>query len=1199
MLEWPRHFWDTTLVSRFRSVSASALPILAAFLSWGGGLSGGPLFSGVLSAQESGAGTSPAPVSAVLPVETFQLDNGLTVVLSEDHSAPITAVSVWYHVGGAHEFEGYTGLAHLLEHLLGSRVRALSEADVERLVEDAGGVASASTDVDRTAFEMVVPAGALELAVWIQAGRMADPALSDSLVRRATAAVATEARAQIDAQPYARSQIVVDTLVSAYGPYRNPLVGRPSLEEVDASVVRRFHDLYYVPANAVLTIAGDASRTRVETLVRRYFGSLDDRPASPRLPPFPIVPAGAAESRATVEDPVAAAPLLWVAYAVPEAVDEDLYALSLLSSVISAGPSSRLNSVLVGRTQVARTVVSVLNRRRGPGSLLLGALPTEGTEPERLETVILSVIDVIREDGVTEAELEKAKNQRRATEVAARLTLAGRAAELQRHQLYGGRAVRANSEMERYDAVTPEDVLRVARRYLIPENRAVVVVLPGGLGLAASAGLLGLAAPSELGAAEESVSAQHGPPEVAPPAPPAFPGLEERSLSNGTGVLIVPDSLLPWVDVSLMLPGGKSADPALGAGTAELVSHLITRGTDRRSSADLAGAVDRIGATLAAVVGTDWITVSLGSLTPHLDSALTLMADVVLRASFPQAEVQRLRRQGVIALETGWAEPQAMAVRMFRHAVYVSHPYGLYERPEEVHDLSAADLRAYHRRVFRPEGAVFLVSGDIESDDVVSLLKAHFSGWAAGTETPTAEAPPRGPEPLGAPPAEGGRRGESVIVHTPGSTRAVIRMGHQLPAGDHPDWAGLSLLGQLLGGGPQARLGRRLRAHGWSGAAVAAVSRRRGPGLLEVDLDVRVEVADSAIAEVMAALEELRSEAPGLEETEAFKSFIAASLPLRLATARQVVGQVGRFRLLRGGSDAAGGSSLALEDYAAAVRALTPDELLRIAGEHLRPEDVTVVVVGDATLLRPRLATVGPVRMVDMDGGTIDLADLMPPVTPLTTDVSSLGPGTWTYRITVDGSVIGEMVRTLARDPDGTPERFSLRSSTTVGPQVLVQEVTFDGREFRPLSGSFELTQGRQRAGARLDIVDGRVVGDRILPDGRTEPFEAPLAPGSLVGEMLEVAVWLADLQEGLELVLPVVQVESGAAAHVRVRVLDRTRVTVPAGRYDAYRIEIQGAQATQLVYARVRAPHVIVKLETSGQPFIMELESEVVGRGG
>ena len=129
--------------------------------------------------------------------------------------------------------------------------------------------------------------------------------------------------------------------------------------------------------------------------------------------------------------------------------------------------------------------------------------------------------------------------------------------------------------------------------------------------------------------------------------------------------------------------------------------------------------------------------------------------------------------------------------------------------------------------------------------------------------------------------------------------------------------------------------------------------------------------------------------------------------------------------------------------------------------------------------------------------------------------------------------------------------------------------------------------------------MDVSVVGDRTLPDGRTEPFEAPLPPGSLVGEMLEVAVWLADLQEGLDLVLPVVQVESGATAHVRVRVLDRTRVRVPAGRYDTYRIEIQGAQATQLVYARVRAPHVIVKLETSGQPFIMELESEVVGRGG
>ena len=440
------------------------------------------LLGSVLSAQESVAAASFASVAAVLPVETFQLDNGLTVVLSEDHATPVTAVSVWYHVGGAHEFEGHTGLAHLFDHLLGSRVRGLGETEVKRLVSDAGGVASASTDVDRTAFEMVVPSGALELALWIQAGRMSDPPLSDSLLRASTAAVAVESRARIDSQPYARSQIMVDTLASAYAPYRHPLVGRSDLAEIDVSLVRRFYELYYVPANAVLTIVGDASRTQVERLVRRYFGSIDDRPAPPRLPPFPLVPAGVAESRATVTDQASSIPLLWVAYSVPEAVDEDLYALSLLSSVISAGRSSRLDSVLVKRTRVARNVVSVLNRRKGPGSMLFGALPTDGTDPERLERVLLSVIDSIRASGVTAAELEKAKNQRRATEVAARLTLAGRASELQRHQLYGGRAVRSNGELERYDTVTREDVLRVARRYLVPENRAVVLAVPAGPG---------------------------------------------------------------------------------------------------------------------------------------------------------------------------------------------------------------------------------------------------------------------------------------------------------------------------------------------------------------------------------------------------------------------------------------------------------------------------------------------------------------------------------------------------------------------------------------------------------------------------------------------------------------------------------------------------------------------------------------------
>jgi predicted Zn-dependent peptidase len=695
-------------------------------------------------------------------------------------------------------------------------------------------------------------------------------------------------------------------------------------------------------------------------------------------------------------------------------------------------------------------------------------------------------------------------------------------------------------------------------------------------------------------------SAQQTPPRVTPPAPPAFPTLQERSLSNGAGVLIMPDSLLPWVDVSLMIPGGRSADTAGLAGTAELVSQLITRGTDRRSPADLASAVDRLAVTLSVVVGTDWTTVSLGSLTTHLDSALALMADVVMRPSFPQAEVQRVRRQAVVSLQTGWTEPRTAAVRTFRSEVYVSHPYGLYERPEEVREVTVDDLRAYHRRIFRPEGSVFLVSGDIDPDDVTSRLESHFTGWATGTETP-ASATLLGRDPLEATPAGADRGVRSLIVHAPGSTRAVIRMGHALVSGDHADWAGLSLLGQILGGGPDTRLGSLLRARGWSGSATAALNSRRGPGLLEVALDVRVEVADSAVAEVLAVLDELRSTPAGVEETETLKSFIASALPLQLATGRQVAGQVGRFRTLAGVPVDAVGSPAgrALEDYAKAVRVLTPEELLRIAGEHLRPQDMTVVVVGDARLLRPRFAALGPVRMVDMDGGDLDLADLTPPVTPLDVDASSLEPGTWRYRISLDGEVAGEMVRTLAPDAQGEAGRLSLRSSTTVGPQVLVQEVTFDSREFRPLSGSFSFAQGGQQAGARIDVGEERVVGDRTLPDGRVEPFEAPVVPGSLVGEMLEVALWLTDLREGLELVLPVLQVESGAVAYVRVRVLDRTRVTVPAGRYDAYRIEIEGAQAPQLVYARVRAPHIIVRLETPGQPFVIELEAEEVAGGG
>lgn len=441
------------------------------------------LLAGGSSGQET---SGPSVVSALaelaLPVETFRLDNGLSVILSEDHGAPVVAVSVWYHVGSAHELDGHAGLAHLLEHLLQRRTRGLGEGELARVLQRAGGVHTASTDTDRTAFESVFPAGALDVALWIQADRMAGPVLSDSIVEAAKEAVAREGRARIDAQPYARSQIVVDTLASPYAPYRVPLLGRDGMKGVDASLVGRFHEIHYGPGNAVLAIVGDVTPERAREAVGRYFGSLDERPAPPRLPPFPVVPSGLSERRTTVPDPTATAPLLWVAYAVPEAVDEDLYALSLLSSVLTAGESSRLHRALVVRDRAAESVVSVLNRRRGPGTLVLGALPREDVGPEQMERLLLEEIERLLREGVTERELEKAKNQRRASEIAGRLTVAGRATELQRHRLYGGRAARSNSELARYDAVTVEDILRVGRRYLIAENRTVVLAVPGVLG---------------------------------------------------------------------------------------------------------------------------------------------------------------------------------------------------------------------------------------------------------------------------------------------------------------------------------------------------------------------------------------------------------------------------------------------------------------------------------------------------------------------------------------------------------------------------------------------------------------------------------------------------------------------------------------------------------------------------------------------
>ena len=416
-----------------------------------------------------------------IPIDTFTLDNGLRVIVSEDHSAPVVAVNMWYRVGSAHEAPGRTGFAHFFEHMLFEETENLGNGDFARLVSSAGGQYNGTTDTDRTAYFETLPSNRVNLAFWLHAERMTRLVVSERGFNNQREVVKEERRLRIDNQPYARAGIVLDSLSTDYEPYRHPPIG--SMEDLDAATtddVRSFYERHYVPNNATLAVVGAVTGEQIRALAEEYFGAIPRGAEVPPLPAPPATPRTDGERTASVSDEHAQLPFLYMGYNIPPAGHPDIHPLSVLSAVFSAGESSRLHQRLVKRDELAPVVVSALQRRLGTGLMLFGGLPHAGGDIDEIREVIEEEIDKLKAEGITGRELEKALNQQRAAQVASRMTVSAKASILQSYALTHGDPFEVNNVLARFEAVTLDDVLRVARTYLTPENRTVVVARPTG-----------------------------------------------------------------------------------------------------------------------------------------------------------------------------------------------------------------------------------------------------------------------------------------------------------------------------------------------------------------------------------------------------------------------------------------------------------------------------------------------------------------------------------------------------------------------------------------------------------------------------------------------------------------------------------------------------------------------------------------------
>ncbi len=652
----------------------------------------------------------------------------------------------------------------------------------------------------------------------------------------------------------------------------------------------------------------------------------------------------------------------------------------------------------------------------------------------------------------------------------------------------------------------------------------------------------------------------------------AFPEHEEFTLDNGLRVIVLSYGGQPVMSARLYLPGGRAGEAAGQAGLASLTADVITRGTTTRTAEEIAETIEGVGGSLSASAGQDFLTISATTLTEHRSTAFELLEDVVEHAVFPEEEVELARRQTLSGLQAELGQPQSLASRRFAAIVFgEDHPYGFRATPETVQALGRDDLVEFRDRTVRPEGALLVVAGRVEREEIETLLRRHLGEWT-GAGTPLPE-PPQPEE-----------RDETRIylVHRPGSAQSVVSLGHLGIEPGNPDYFALQVTNRVLGGGSDARLFQILREEkGWTYGAYSQFTRPAGRGHFMAQAEVRPEVTDSTVVEILDQIRRIREEPVPAEELEGAKSFLAGSFPLRLETADQVAGQLASTLLL----------GLPLEhltEYPERIREVDAEDVRRAAARYIDPERAAVIVVGDGAQLGDRLEALAPVEYFDVRGAPLAREDVLAgEEVGSSWDGERLEEGERRYEVYVQGEPMGTAEYALERRDGDWLSRVLISSMGSTQETVL----RFSS-DFVPKAVTQEVSQGPMQIAADLVVEDGRLLGSVDLPEdlgGRRE-YDQELPAGTLFPGMEEYALAVADLKEGVDLLVTYLDLTRGETVRLEARVVGEEEVTVPAGTFDTWRVEVSGGDAPLTLFLRKSPPHLLIRQEFTGQPVRFDL---------
>ena len=880
--------------------------------------------------------------------EKYALGNGLDVILHEDHSIPIVAVNVWYHVGSKNEKKGRTGFAHLFEHMMFQGTEHL-KGEYFAPLEKVGGQINGSTTEDRTNYWESIPSNYLELALWLEADRMGFllPAMTEESLKTQKDVVKNERRQGLENQPYYRAEeFIAEALFPPNHPYSWMVIGsQEDLTNAKMEDVQEFFKQYYTPNNASLVIAGDFDPAQAKKLVEKYFASIPPGPPVTRISEW--VPELKEEKRITMEDRISL-PKVYMAWnTAPEYASDDAE-LQILASVLSGGKNSRLYKNLVYDKQIAQEITAWQDAREICSIFRIEAIAKQGHTLEELEKAIDEQLNLIRTTAPTDQEVNEAKNSFEASfirQVQFVGGFGGKADILNEYNTFIGNPDYIQQDLARYAKVTPADVKRVAEKYLKPNARLVINVVPYGVPEAKSV---------DMDRSKEPPAA----------AEPSFkmPAFKRTKLSNGLEVVLAEHHEVPVVNMTLVVNAGWVADPKEKQGVSSLTSELQDEGTKSRNALEISSELKNIGANLGTGSFFDASYVGLDTIKKHLDKALEIYSDIIMNPLFPQDELDRKKQIYLGEIMKERMEPFTSSFKVFLKALYgADHPYG---QPftgtgteKSIQAITRDDLVKYFDTYFHPNNATLVVVGDVTESEIMPKLEAALKNWKPGSAkkvmVPTAK------------PVE---KTTVYLVNKPGAPQSVVVCGNLGMPRNSADYYKVLTMNNILGGQFGSRINMNLREDkGYTYGAGSFFVDTKGVGPFAVFAPVHTQFTKETVAEIVKELKGIMGDKPVTqEELNDGKSNLVKGYSQNFESPGQIAGQLASMVQYNLPADT-------FDKFIPSINAVTDADVKAVAQKYIHPDKMVITIVGDVAKIEPliRELNLGEIVYLDAEGNPV------------------------------------------------------------------------------------------------------------------------------------------------------------------------------------------------------------------------------------